>query len=104
MSLGLNLSGPASYRASTGIQTQAKQAAALPLPPPPAPISTPPPTPAPVVNTSTAAVNPYTQEQSTLIDVGERMSYRITLRSLVEQAYNRYDCLLSLSVLEVIQA
>jgi hypothetical protein len=50
------------------------------------------------------AIDPYTQEQSTLIDVGERMSYRITLRSLVEQAYNRYDCLLSLSVLEVIQA
>lgn len=50
------------------------------------------------------AVDPYTGQVSTLIDVGENMSYRITLRSLVEQAYNRYDCLLSLSVLEVIQA
>ncbi len=50
------------------------------------------------------AVDPYTGQVSTLVDVGEKMSYRITLRSLVEQAFNRYDCLLSLSVLEVIQA
>lgn len=50
------------------------------------------------------AIDPYTEQKTTLVDVGERMNYRITLRSLVEQAYNRYDCLLSLSVLEVIQA
>jgi len=50
------------------------------------------------------AVDPYTEEQSTLVDIGERQSYRITLRSLVEQAYNRYDALVSLSVLEIIQA
>jgi len=50
------------------------------------------------------AVDPYTGQVSTLIDVGERQSYRITLRSLVEQAFNRYDCLVGLSVLEVIQA
>ena len=50
------------------------------------------------------AVDPYTGQVSTLIDLGERMSYRITLRSLVEQAYNRYDALVGLSVLEVIQA
>jgi hypothetical protein len=49
--------------------------------------------------------DPYQPETvSTLIDLGEKMSYRITLRSLVEQAYNRYDCLLQLSVLEVIKA
>jgi len=50
------------------------------------------------------ATDPYTAQETTLIDVGERMSYRITLRSVVEQAYNRYDCLVALSVLEVIQA
>lgn len=50
------------------------------------------------------AVDPYTEEESTLVDIGERMSYRITLRSLVEQAYNRYDSLISLSVLEIIRA
>ena len=50
------------------------------------------------------AVDPYTEQETTLIDVGETMRYRITLRSLVEQAFDRYDCLLSLSVLEVIQA
>jgi hypothetical protein len=50
------------------------------------------------------ATDPYTGEQSTLIDVGERQSYRITLRSLVEQAFNRYDALVSLSVIEVIRA
>lgn len=48
--------------------------------------------------------DPYTEQVSTLVDVGERQNYRITLRSLVEQAYDRYDCLLALSVLEVIQA
>jgi hypothetical protein len=48
--------------------------------------------------------DPYTGEASTLVDVGEVQSYRITLRSLVEQAYDRYDSLISLSVLEVIQA
>jgi hypothetical protein len=41
---------------------------------------------------------------TTLIDVGEKMTYRIELRSLVNQAYNRYDALVELSVLEVITA
>jgi hypothetical protein len=50
------------------------------------------------------ATDPYTGQQSTLIDVGERMNYRITIRSLVEQAYNRYDALIGLSVLEVFHA
>jgi hypothetical protein len=50
------------------------------------------------------AVDPYTGQVSTLIDLGEKMSYRITLRSLIEQAYSRYDALVGLSVLEVIQA
>ena len=50
------------------------------------------------------ATDPYTGELSTLVDIGEKMSYRLTLRSLVEQAYNRYDALVGLSVLEVIQA
>lgn len=50
------------------------------------------------------ATDPYTEEKSTLVDIGERMSYRVTLRSLVEQAYNRYDSLISLSVLEIIRA
>lgn len=48
--------------------------------------------------------DPYTGQVSTLIDVGEKLSYKITLRSLIEQAYNRYDALVGLSVLEVIQA
>jgi hypothetical protein len=50
------------------------------------------------------ATDPYTGEQSTLVDIGEDMSYRITLRSLIEQAYNRYDALVGLSVLEIIRA
>ena len=50
------------------------------------------------------ATDPYTGEQSTLVDVGERMSYKITLRSLVEQAYSRYDALVGLSVVEIIRA
>lgn len=50
------------------------------------------------------ATDPYTGEQSTLVDIGERMNYRVTLRSLVEQAFNRYDALIGLSVLEIIRA
>lgn len=50
------------------------------------------------------AVDPYTSQETTLIDVGEKMTYRIELRSLVNQAYNRYDALVGLTVLEVIQA
>lgn len=41
---------------------------------------------------------------TTLVDVGEKMTYRIELRSLVNQAYNRYDALVGLTVLEVIKA
>lgn len=39
--------------------------------------------------------------QSYLIDVGEVMDYEITVRSLVDQRYNRYDAQLTLTVNEV---
>lgn len=39
--------------------------------------------------------------QSYLIDVGEDMDYEITLRSLVEQRYDRYDAQLTLTINEV---
>jgi hypothetical protein len=50
------------------------------------------------------AVDPYTEEQSWLIDVGEKMSYQIDLRSLSDQSYNRYDGQISLTVTELFQA
>lgn len=46
--------------------------------------------------------DPYTGVDSWLIDVGEQMTYQITIRALVDQAYNRYDCLITLSINEVI--
>jgi hypothetical protein len=46
--------------------------------------------------------DPYTGVESTLIDVAEQMTYQITLRALVDQSYNRYDCLISLSINELI--
>jgi hypothetical protein len=47
--------------------------------------------------------DPYTGFMSTLIDVGENMSYRITLRSLADQRYDRYDALITLELLELMQ-
>ena len=49
------------------------------------------------------AQDSWTGGMSTLIDVGENMSYRITLRSLADQRYNRYDALISLEVIEIMQ-
>lgn len=48
--------------------------------------------------------DPYTAIDSWLIDVGERMTYQITVRSLVDQGFNRYDALLALSINELIAA
>lgn len=50
------------------------------------------------------AVDPYDETQSWLIDVGEKMDYQIDLRSLSDQAYNRYDALVTLTVTELFQA
>lgn len=49
------------------------------------------------------ATDPYTEQGTTLIDVGENMSYRITIRALDDQRYNRYDALISLELLEIMQ-
>lgn len=49
------------------------------------------------------AQDPYTGQLTTLIDVGEIMNYRITLRALADQRYNRYDALISLELLEIMQ-
>lgn len=50
------------------------------------------------------SVDPYTQAQSWLTDIGENMSYQIELRALSDQAYNRYDGLVTVNVTEVYQA
>lgn len=49
------------------------------------------------------AQDPWTGQLTTLIDVGENMSYRITLRSLADQRYNRYDALITLELIELMQ-
>lgn len=46
----------------------------------------------------------YTAIDSWLIDVGETMTYEVTLRSLVDEGYNRYDALIGVSILELIAA
>ncbi len=50
------------------------------------------------------AQDPYTGQLTTLIDVGEHMSYRITLRAVEDQRYNRYDGLITLELLELMRA
>jgi hypothetical protein len=49
-------------------------------------------------------VDPYTEQQSWLLDIGERMSYRIDLRALSDQAFNRYDAQITVSLVEALQA
>lgn len=48
--------------------------------------------------------DPWTGVQSNLIDVGENMTYRITIRALDDQRYNRYDALITLRLHELIAA
>ena len=50
------------------------------------------------------AVDPYDESQSWLVDVGEKMSYQIDLRALSDQAYNRFDALVNLTVTELFQS
>lgn len=50
------------------------------------------------------AQDPYTGQVTTLLDVGENMGYRITLRGLADQRYNRYDALITLELLEMLQS
>lgn len=48
--------------------------------------------------------DPYTEQQSWLLDIGEKMSYRIDLRALSDQAYNRYDAQITVPLVEALQA
>jgi hypothetical protein len=48
-------------------------------------------------------IDPWTGFQSQLIDVGERMTGQITVRALTDERMNRYDCLMVLDVVEIIQ-
>jgi hypothetical protein len=50
------------------------------------------------------AIDPFTQQQSWLLDIGENMTYRIDLRAVADQRYNRYDALITVPVAEVFQA
>lgn len=46
----------------------------------------------------------WTSRQSYLIDVGEDMDYQISLRSIIDQRYNRYDALITCVINEVFAA
>ena len=48
--------------------------------------------------------DPYTQAESQVADVGEKMHYRIVVSALADQVYNRYDALIKGPVTEVISA
>jgi hypothetical protein len=48
--------------------------------------------------------DPYTQINSQLIDVGEVMSYKIGVRATTDEAYNRYDALITCRVTEILHA
>lgn len=48
--------------------------------------------------------DPWTNRQSYLIDVGENMDYEITIRSLIDERYNRYDALITCNIYEIFAA
>jgi hypothetical protein len=48
--------------------------------------------------------DPWTGQQSQLIDVGETMSYEIVISAVEDQRYNRYDSLIIAEIMELIQA
>jgi hypothetical protein len=48
--------------------------------------------------------DPYDGVQSQLIDLGERMTYQITVSALEQQRMYRYDCLITAPVLELLQS
>jgi len=50
------------------------------------------------------ATDPYTGTQTQIDNIGEVQSYRITRRPVPDQQNNRYDALLTVPVIEVIQA
>lgn len=49
-------------------------------------------------------VDPFTEVESTLIGIGENMDYHITIRATEDEAYNMYDALVAVPVLEILQA
>lgn len=49
-------------------------------------------------------VDPYTEQQTWLLDIGEKLSYRIELRALSDQAYNRYDAQITVPLVEALIA
>lgn len=57
------------------------------------------------VSTDPAVItDDYDGTISSLIDVGEQIPYSITVRALADQRHWRYDCLLPLPILELIQS
>lgn len=49
-------------------------------------------------------VDPFTQVESQLIDIGEDMEYRIVIRAVGDQNFNRYDALVACRVTEILHA
>ena len=47
--------------------------------------------------------DPYTGVQTQVVNVGEDQDYRIAVNALADEAFNRYDSLLTVPVIEVLQ-
>jgi len=48
--------------------------------------------------------DPWTGQQTQLANVGETIQYQVTVNSVADQRYLRYDAMLTLPLIEVIQA
>ena len=48
--------------------------------------------------------DPYSGVVSTFVNVGEHMAWEIVINAVADQAYNRYDCLLTCKMFELIFA
>lgn len=55
-------------------------------------------------DTTPLLLDPWTNRESYLIDIGEDMDYQITLRAVEDERYNRYDGLITCVINEVFAA
>ena len=57
-----------------------------------------------VAPTPAVVQDPYTNASSQMINVGERMSYKVAISAVADEAFNRYDALITVHMNELFNA
>jgi hypothetical protein len=55
-------------------------------------------------DTTPVLLDPWTNRESYLIDIGEDMNYELTVRAVADERFNRYDALITCVISEVFAA